>query len=132
MDAVFQIWRHGIWLQSVIACPWGRREPGCLGSDGDRHEETGFVSNGAGNGLWFGCCGGYALEGCQGAAAHALLVGYADNKWPCGSGWFGQWERSRRHEFWPALYGQGQFGFLESGRADDTAASRSESDRIRF
>jgi hypothetical protein len=40
-----------------------------LKSDGDRHEENGFVGNGAGNGIGFGSGCGYAGEGRQGAAA---------------------------------------------------------------
>src|ERR1700694_817724 len=43
-----------------------------LKCDGDRHEENGFVSNGAGNGIGFGSRGGHGREGRQGAAAGGL------------------------------------------------------------
>src|SRR5437899_2595793 len=35
---------------------------------------------------------GHTFEGCQSAAAHALLVGYIDDNRACGSGRYGQWE----------------------------------------
>ena len=48
-----------------------RQSAGFLESDGDRHEKSGLGSNGAGNDIGFGSCGGYAGQGDahEGAAA---------------------------------------------------------------
>ena len=59
-----------IWLQYRLSLVPGGAGIGLIfESDGDRHEENGFVGNDAGNGIGTRSCGGYVLEGCQGAAA---------------------------------------------------------------
>ena len=50
----------------------GRRNRAVFEGDGDPYEESGFVSNGAGNGVGFGSRCGYAGEGRQGSAAAGI------------------------------------------------------------
>src|SRR5437764_14577651 len=67
-----------IWLQYRLSLVPGGAGIGLIfESDGDRHEENGFVGNDAGNGIGTRSRGGYVLEGCQGAAASCFrALGY--------------------------------------------------------
>src|SRR4030081_2659142 len=59
---------------SRLSLASGGSETGLFKDDGDRHEEIGFVSNGAGNGIGFGSRRGHGREACQGAAAGSALM----------------------------------------------------------
>src|SRR5205085_6422479 len=65
---------YEIQLQSGVACPWGAAGAGAdpLKVNGDLNEKNRLVSNGAGNGIGFGSCGGYAGQGRESATAGAV------------------------------------------------------------
>ena len=76
LHATAGAYQIAIRLRNLVAVGYrtslGAPELDCFKGDGDRHEEDRFVSNGAGNGIGFGCRGGHACQGRQGPAAGAF------------------------------------------------------------